>query len=206
MPSSRHNLIGSAALPVSTLVISIACAFVCGSAAAQWVKPHSPQMPAPPPMKFVSRDEREQLNAAGDPKAHTRLAIELAGEHLTRAEQFTSQKEYDAAAEEMGRYLGLVDDTLSFLSTMNSDKAKTRDLYRHLDIALRGHLPRLTLMRRTTPVEYAINIKAAEDYVRNARSDALDSFYGHTVIKDDADKKSDKATKNPTSTPETKHP
>jgi len=199
-------MIGSAALPVSTVVISIACLFVCGSTTAQWVKPHSPQMSAPPPMKFVSRDEREQLNGAADPKAHTRIAIDLASEHLSHAEQFTSQKEYDAAAEEIGRYLGLIDDTLRFLSTMNSDKAKTRDLYRHLDIALRGQMPRLTVMRRTTPVEYAINIKAAEDFVRNARSDALDSFYGHTVIRDDADRKPEKATKDATSAPDTKHP
>lgn len=172
---------------------------------AQGLQPHSPQMPAPPPMKFISRDERAQLDGVTDPKAHTRLAIDLASDHLTQAEQFTVQKKYEAAAEELGRYLGLIDWTLRFLSGLNSDKGKTRDLYRHLDITLRGHIPRLAVMRRSTPVEYAINLKAAEDYVRTARSDALDSFYGHTVLGEDGEKKSDRL-KNQTSGGETKHP
>ncbi len=172
---------------------------------AQWLQPHSPQMPAPPPMKFVSRDEQTQLDGASDPKSHTRLSIDLASEHLSQAEQFTAQKKYEAASEELGRYMGLINYTLRFLGRMNSDKGKTRDLYRFVDIALRAHLPRLAVMRRATPVEYGINLKDAEDYVRNARSDALDSFYGNTVVKE-PEKKTEKATKDPTLGQDTKHP
>ena len=39
-------------------------------------------------------------------------------------------------------------------------------------------------MRRSTPVEYAINLKAAEEYIKDARSEALDSFYGQTVLRE----------------------
>jgi hypothetical protein len=39
-------------------------------------------------------------------------------------------------------------------------------------------------MRRDTPADYSIHLKAAEEFVRNARSDALDSFYGHTVLRE----------------------
>ena len=50
-----------------------------------------------------------------------------------------------------------------------------------------------------------LNLKDAEDYVRNARSDALDSFYGNTVVKE-PEKQTEKATKDPTSGRDTKHP
>lgn len=156
-------------------------------------------------MKFVSRDERARLDGATDPKTHIRLAIDLASEHLNQAEQFIAQKKYEAACEELGRYMGIINYTLRFLSGMNSDKGKTRDLYRHVEITLRGHLPRLAVMRRSTPAEYGINLKDAEDYVRNARSDALDSFYGNTVLKE-PEKKTEKANKVPILTPEIKHP
>jgi len=161
---------------------------LCASA-AQAQEPQPKQLPAPPPMKFVSRVERSQLTATHDAKSRVKLTIELAETHLTQAEQFTEQKKYDGAAEELGAYLGLIDDAYGYIAGMNSNKDSTRDLYRRLDLRLRTHLPRLAVMWRTTPAEYAVNIKAAEDHARDTRSDALDSFYGHTVLRDTANKK-----------------
>src|SRR6266571_6778044 len=147
------------------------------------------QLPAPPPMKFVSRDERSQLTAAREPKSRVKLSIELAEGHLASAEQLTQQKKFDSALEELGSYLGLVDDALEFIGGLNPDKNSTRDLYRHVETNLRRHLPRLAVMRRTTPAEYAANIKAAEEHARDARAEALDSFYGHTVLRDGTNEK-----------------
>ena len=45
---------------------------------------------------------------------------------------------------------------------------------------------RLEAIRRVTPSEYAINVKAICEYAREARDAALNSFYGDTVIKDSA--------------------
>jgi hypothetical protein len=148
-------------------------------------QPRSPQLPAPPPMRFVSRDERSQLTAARDPKARLRTSIDLAANRLTRTEEFTSAKRFDQASEELGGYLGLLDNVRGYMGSMNRDKGSTRDLYRHFEIALRAHIPRLAVMRRSTPAAYAGNLKAAEEYVRDARSDALDSFYGHSVLRED---------------------
>jgi hypothetical protein len=39
-------------------------------------------------------------------------------------------------------------------------------------------------MRRTTPAAYAIFIKETEDFARQGRTEALNSFYGHTVVRD----------------------
>jgi hypothetical protein len=148
-------------------------------------QPRSPQLPAPPPMRFVSPEERSQLMAAKDPKSRIRTTIDLAASRLTRTEEFTSEKKFAEALEELGGYLGLIDNVRAFIAVMNRDKGSTRDLYRHLEIALRAHIPRLAVVRRTTPAEYAGNLKAAEEYVRDARAEALDSFYGHSVLRED---------------------
>jgi hypothetical protein len=147
--------------------------------------PRSPQLPAPPPMRFISRDERSQLTAAKDSKSRIRTTIDLAASRLTRTEEFTSERKFAEAAEELGGYLGLIDNVRAFIAVMNREKGSTRDLYRHLEIALRSHIPRLAVVRRTTPSAYAGNLKAAEEYVRDVRAEALDSFYGHTVLRED---------------------
>jgi len=159
-------------------------------------QPRSPQMPAPPPMRFVSREERSQLTAARDPKARLRTSLELALNRLTRIEDFTSQRKLQQASEELGGYLGLIEDVRAFCGGMIRDKGSTRDLYRKFEIALRAQIPRLAVVRRTTPAAYAGHFKAAEEYVRETRSEALDSFYGHSVLREDAGEKKPEENKD----------
>jgi len=144
--------------------------------------------PAPPPMKFVPRSERTQLSSVSDAKAHTRAAIELAEARLARAEQLTAGQQFDAASAELGIYQGLIEDTLRFLGDAAGGKGnKMRDVYKRLELAIRAHCTRLEAIRRVTPSEYAINVKAICEYARDARDTALNSFYGDTVIKDSAE-------------------
>jgi hypothetical protein len=173
---------------------------VCSLPASSFAQqPRGPQLPAPPPMRFVSRDERSQLSAARDSKSRLRTTIELAETHLARAEESTSQKKFDQASEEIGRYLGLIDDARQVLGTLVRDKNSTRDLYRRFDIVLRAHVPRLAVMRRTTPADLAVHIKTAEEFARDTRTEALESFYGHSVLREDNDnqKKADKPKDSP---------
>jgi hypothetical protein len=141
-------------------------------------------MASPPPMRFVLPEDRNQLSATKDPKARIRLTIELAEARLTKIEQLTAEKSFPEASEALGNYLGLIEDAMHFVAGMAQDKNSTRDLYRRLDIALRAQIPRLAVMRRETPADYSIHLKAAEEFVRSTRSDALDSFYGHTVLRE----------------------
>jgi hypothetical protein len=152
------------------------------SALAQ--QPRSPRMPAPPPMRFVSIEERSQLTAARDSKARLRASIDLAGTRLTRTEEYTSLRKFDQASLELGCYLGLIDNVRGFISSLNREKGSTRDLYRHFEMALRAHIPRLAVLRRSTPADYAGNLKDAEEYLRTTRAEALDSFYGQTVLRE----------------------
>jgi hypothetical protein len=169
----QHKLIFAAQL--------IAGCVIPACVAAQ---PRSPNLPAPPPMRFVSRAERSQLDAVHDPKSRLRSTIKLAEDRLLRAENFTTQKAYDEASVEVGCYLGLIGDLRAFIGALEHDKGSTRDLYRHMEMAVRPHIPRLAVMRRSTPADYSIHIKDAEDYIKDTRAEALDSFYGHSVLRE----------------------
>lgn len=170
--------------------------------------PTQQQLAAPPPPKVISAQEQAQLDGAKDAKARIRLSLELAEAHLNQAQLLTEKNDYQGAGNELGTYAALIEDALSFLSPLSRDKNKTRDLYKRLELALRAHGPRLTAIRRVTPLEYAIWIKDLEDFARKGRTEALNSFYGHTVVRDaPAMPTPDKRQKPPQNTrpePETK--
>ncbi len=159
--------------------------------AAHGQEPPVQETVAPPPLKIISRPERSQLNDSKDPKARVRTTLDLAEAHLANAETETSQQNYDGAAAEAGKYWALVEDVFSFLKTVNRDSNKTRDLYKRVELTLRAQGPRLSAMRRSTPSEYAVWIKEIEDFARSGRTEALNSFYGHTVLRDRQQKSSD---------------
>ncbi len=166
------------------------------------------QTPAPPPMKFVPREDRDQLTAARDAKERTRTSIALADNHLLRAEGFTNSRKHDSALIELGNYMGLVQDAMDYLSHMKRDSNRTRDLYKRLELSLRAQGLRLAAIRRLTPAEHASQIKAAEEFARESRSEALKSFYGQTVVPPEAAKQTrpEKTEKDSTTVGETKRP
>ena len=148
--------------------------------------PQPTPLTAPPPFKMIVKEERAALDAAvNDPKKRLKMTIDFADGHLLNAEQHTSRENYEAASTEVGMYQALIENALQFLSTFKRDSNKTRDLYKRLELALRADGPRLTAMRRTTPLEFAVWIKKVEDFARDGRTEALNSFYGHTVVKPD---------------------
>ena len=177
---------------------------------AQDAQPSPTPLTAPPPIKVITREEHSQIEQAGsDAKQRLRVTIQLAGARLTRAEQLTAQGNYDEASAEIGSYHALIEDVLAFLSSIKRDNNKTRDLYKRLEIALRADGPRLTTMRRTTPLEYAVWIKKVEEFARDSRTEALNSFYGHTVVREGentTNKTTEKPKETPTPTPKSDQP
>lgn len=155
-------------------------------------EPQPTPLTAPPPFKTIPKQERLQIEQIKDSKKRLKLIIELAVNHLTVAEQHTSESNFDAAAADVGIYHALIENALEFLSTFKRDSNKTRDLYKRLELALRAHGPRLTAMRRITPLEFAVWIKKVEDFARAGRTEALNSFYGHTVVRDPQKSSADK--------------
>jgi hypothetical protein len=173
-------------------------------------QPSPTPLTAPPPIKIISREERLQIDQAGDSKARLRVTLDLAAARLTRAEQLAKQSSFDDALTEVGSYEALIQDSLDFLSGLKRDSNKTRDLCKRLELALRGHGPRLTTMRRETPLEFAVWIKKVEEFARAARTEALNTFYGHTVVRDadktNTDKRAEKPKEIPTPTPKSDQP
>jgi len=68
------------------------------------------------------------------------------------------------------------------------------------------HAPRLTTMRRETPLEYAVWIKKTEEFARAARTEVLNTFYGHTVVREEKNKPQEKPKEVPTPTPKSDQP
>jgi len=173
-------------------------------------EPHVQQTTAPPPLKMITRLERSQLNETKDLKARLKTTIEFAETHLANAEAQTLQRQYDNAAAEAGKYWALIDDAFNSLKPLNHDSNKTRDLYKRLELTLRAHGPRISAMRRSTPAEYAVWLKEIEDFARSGRTEALNSFYGHTVVRDSqqkpASQKDETKPQKNAMTPEPKQP
>ncbi len=142
------------------------------------------QFAAPPPLRIISPADRAQIDGTKDAKARIRKTIQLAEMQMTLAENHTNKQDYDSASASLGMYRGLIEDSLKFLSSLNRESNRTRDLYKRVELALRSHAPRFVSIRRTTPAEYSIWIKDIEEFARSGRTEALNSFYGHTVVRD----------------------
>jgi hypothetical protein len=147
-------------------------------------------------MKFISSMERGQLSAAHDAKARLKASLDLAESRILRAEQFTVDQRFTAATTELGIYEAIIEDALVFLGQQKVDSNKTRDLYKHLEIQLRGDATRIESIRRVTPSEFAIHVKAIRDFADNARTNALNAFFSDTVLPESSDKKDKPADKD----------
>src|SRR5438128_2160431 len=66
------------------------------------------QLPAPPPLKIISKEELSQLSEARDNKTRIRITIDLAQGHLTKAEEFAAQQQFADETAEVGRYAALI--------------------------------------------------------------------------------------------------
>src|SRR6266496_847145 len=157
---------------ITHVAFLLAAAYV---AALGGQEPRAQEQTAPPPLKIITHQERAQLDESKDPKSRMKITLEFAETHLANAENHTSQHEYDNAAAEAGMYWALVENALRFMKTIERDSNHKRDLYKRLELALRAHGPRLTLMRRGTPTEYSVWIKEMEDFARKGRTEALNS-------------------------------
>jgi hypothetical protein len=197
--SPNGFLCAVAPLREKTFLVLLLLVFV-PAVCAQEPQPQPTPLTAPPPFKTIVKEERAAIEDARDSQKRLKLTIEFASGHLTRAEQHTARTDYEAASAEVGMYHALIESALEFLSTFKRDTNKTRDLYKRLELALRADGPRLTAMRRITPLEFAVWIKQVEDFARDGRTEALNSFYGHTVVREP--QKVDKTEKpSPTPTP-----
>lgn len=145
------------------------------------------QLEAPPPMRYVTRAERDRLAAARDTKARVRLSLSLIEERMENAERLTRSQQFGAASAELGIYQSLIEDALAYLrASGNSGSDKHRDLFKLMELTLRAQGSRIEAMRRVTPFDDAANVKAAYEFVQGARTQMLNAFYGEEVVTEEA--------------------
>ena len=138
----------------------------------------------PPPPLALSGEEHNKLIEAKGIKDRTQLSVQFAETHLQKAEKLTEEAQFDDALNEISDYNAVVQNVMNFLRLNNiNDNGKVRDNYRRLETALRLEVPRLEAIRRTTPATYAVHVKRTLDYVRDARTTALESFFSDTVLR-----------------------
>ena len=136
---------------------------------------------APPPVYSMSSAEKSQLDGETDFKRRTQLCLTLADTRLRNAEAATEQQDYQTALTNLGSYLAIVENHIKFLEK-NGYTGKVRDNFRRMDITLRSYTPRIEMIRRTTPFEYAVHLKGILNFTRDARARALDSFFSDSIL------------------------
>lgn len=162
----------------------VCLALACGVASAQDTSTKHQEDGAPPPMRYVPEPLRSQLSAARDLKARTRLSLELADAQITRAGEHAAADRFEEATRELGIYEALIRDAMTFVQKSGPVDNKRRDQYKRIELALRAHVPRIETIRRGLPASNAVYAKATLDYIRGLRTEALNSFYDDTVLRE----------------------
>ena len=136
-----------------------------------------------PPRKYVTDQDRAKLAAERDFKDRVKLSLLLAEGRLQLAVSHTEVARYIEAGNELGIYQALVEDLIVYVQGNAGGKGRMRDTFKRVEIALRSHVPRLETLRRTTPSEDAVHVRACIEFVRDARTRALESFYDDSVLR-----------------------
>ena len=142
------------------------------------------QITAPPPLKTISKEEKAQLKLVPDVKKHTKLALELMDVRLANAKNFNSQEQYVQMFNELGGFHALVDDTLNYLNSHDTDSGKVLSNFKRLEMSLRQFAPQLELIRRDLPLKYESYVRSLIIYVREARTKAVEPLFDNSIVSD----------------------
>ena len=160
-------------LPFAFLIFSF------NSASAQTL---STQETAPPPLKILSKGEKDQLDAEADIKKRTKLALDLMEGRLKKAEELDTQNNFIGMYDELGKFHALIDYTLKFLYRNNNNSGKALNNFKRFDIGLRAFPPRLEVVRRNLPIRYEYYVRNLIRNIRDTRTKAVETFFDDTVL------------------------
>lgn len=139
---------------------------------------------APPPLKVISKSERDELSSSKGVKERTKTALEFMDVRLKNAELANSRGDLDTAFAELGAFHALMDDTLSFLGSNDKYKGRVLDNFKRFEIGLRRFTPRLELVRRELPLTHEFYVRSLLKQLRDARTKATEPLFGETVLRD----------------------
>lgn len=137
---------------------------------------------APPPLKIISKDEKQRLDSETNVKKRTVLSLELMDARLKKAEDLSARHEFVEMYDELGSFQAILDDSLKFLNQHDTGSGKVLDNYKRLEISLRKFAPRIELIRRDLPLKFELYVRKLIRYVRDARSKAVAPFFDDSVV------------------------
>lgn len=164
-----------------TLLIFTFCFLLAIPASAQYEEEEIPKGIVPPPLNVISKDERKQLNAETKMKKRTKLALDLMNARLLKSESLLKEADYQNSLDQIGKFQGLLINTLKFLK-QNQSRRGVHKNFKRFEINLRKFMPRLELIRREMPYKYGWHVKKMLFFVREARTKALNPLFEDTVL------------------------
>ena len=203
LPNALHARLLTCA--VFALLFCAAC--LAGTTRAQEVAPPD----SAPPKKYIPDETRARLDGVKNIKDRVKLALVLADERLLDAATHTEAERYAEAGNQLGIYEAIIDDTIRAIQRASRKNDKMRDTFKRVELILRAHVPRLESLRRVTPSDEAVHIRSCIEFVRDARTRALESFYDDTVLRVPREEKTkedneDGSARNETRVPPEKKP
>jgi len=182
--SPSDNLLAFSTHRSCVFVISFVVLFSIFLAANMSVRAQVDDTTAPPPLRMISKEDRNKLDAKSSPKDRTKLSLEMMETRLAAAEKLNSDKNFRHAYGELGIFNGLLNDLLGYLERTNNRGTKVLDEFKRMEIALRRFGSRIEGIRRELPFEFDEYVKDLLQEVRNARSRAVEHFFDKTVSPD----------------------
>ena len=140
--------------------------------------------PIPPPVIVVTKTERQKLDALADLKDRTKLSLDLMNSHLSAAEKFNIDQDFDSMFRELGGFHGLLDNAMAYLERQNPENGKVLDNYRRIEIGLRGFTTRLEGIRRDMPDRYEDYVRKLLIHLRDMRTKAAEPFFRDGIVPD----------------------
>jgi hypothetical protein len=138
--------------------------------------------PAPPPLKMLSKTERQDLKVRTEPKEHTVLALQMMDMRLKSAEKYSADENYSLMYAELGGFSALMDNALAFLLKATANEGKQLNNLKKFEIGLRGFVPRIEAIRRELPPNFEPYVRSLIRDISDTREKAMQPFYSDSVV------------------------
>lgn len=135
-----------------------------------------------PPLKLISKEEKNLLEGETELKRRTDLSLRLMETRLKKAEDFNGKQAFEEMFIELGGFHALIDNTLNFLNRNDTGTRKVFANFKKLEISLRVFLSRLEIIRRDLPRKFEFYVRGLVKVVRDARTRAVEPLFSDTVL------------------------
>lgn len=139
---------------------------------------------APPPLKTISKAERELLDRQKGVKERTKTTLDLMDARVKAAAKFNEAGDLEKAFAELGVFHAMMDDMLQYLETSDAKRGRILDNFKRFEIGLRRFTPPLELIRREMPLTHEFYVRSLLRQLRDARTKATEPLFGNTVLRD----------------------